>query len=356
MDFVQDGIDLVSIIIPHYKVDMTYLRQCIDSIILQTYQKLEIIIVDDGNTENIAEQIDKMALIDKRILVLHQKNQGVSAARNAAMEVARGEWIMFCDPDDWMVSDKVELLLNTAKENKADIAFGRFYKLVDDLDLVKDCDRKFIIDTPQKIDDLIKKLLLLDGIVKNNGMVFCLTVVWNCLYSRNILENVRFPDRMHPIEDEIFNLYALNNSKRIVFLGKKLHYYRNNAGIGVMRRFQPNTLYNFRYAEQERKRFVQERYGGREKYFEDAEIALRSIRIVTVLCRRYFFHNKNTESYLTRRIKLERYIYEEMPFFENIKIRDILDGGGNYKHVLLFYMIKKKVYFPLEICWHVIKR
>lgn len=349
---VTESMDLVSVIIPHYKVDMIYLRICLESIIAQTWQNLEIIIVDDGNEADMAVQIDKMALMDERISVLHQKNSGVSVARNAAMKAARGAWITFCDPDDWMSPDKVETLLSCAKKNRADIVFGRYHQLVNDKDLEQDCDREFVFEAGGGIEELIRKLLLINGIVQLEKMIFKLAVVWGGIYSRDILELVRFPERMHPVEDEIFNLYALKNARKVVFVGKKLHYYRNNAGIGVMRNFQANTLQNYQYAEWERQRFLEKRYGAAEKYFNSKEVAFRSLKILIILCKSYFFHSNNPESYRIRKTRLTKYIQENMPYFRNIRAKDILSEKDCLKYLCFWGMLKGKVYFPLELCWH----
>lgn len=359
MDFINiiqiENMDLVSIIIPHYKVDIVFLKECLDSIIAQTYHNLEIIIVDDGNEEDIARQIDVLTLEDKRIQVLHQKNQGVSVARNKALEKASGQWIMFCDPDDWMRLDKVEILLEIAKINKADIVFGRYYKLCNDMDLMKDCNKEFVFKEGAEIEKLIRKLLSINGMLELDGMQFKLAVVWNGIYARHILTDVRFPDKMHPIEDEIFNLYAFSKAKKIIFLGKKLHYYRNNSGIGVMRNFQSNTLHNYQYGEQERIKFIDKQYGKIEKYFNSKEMTLRSLRILIILCKSYFFNSMNPDSYIIRKKKLQKYIHDNMPFFENMKMRTICSNGIQFKYLLFSFLIKVRIYFPLEICWSMLK-
>lgn len=346
------SMDLISVIIPHYKVDMIYLRACLESIVAQTWQNFEVIIVDDGNEAGMAAQIDELSLMDERISVLHQKNSGVSVARNTAMESAKGEWITFCDPDDWMFQDKLELLLSCAKKNQADIVFGRYHQLVNDKDLEEDRGKEFIFEAGDGVEELIRKLLLIDGIVQLEGMIFKLAVVWSGVYSRKILEQIRFPEGMHPVEDEIFNLYALKNARKVVFLGKKLHYYRNNAGIGVMRNFQKNTLWNYQYAERERQRFIQKQYGSVKKYFSVKETAFRSLKILLILCKSYFFHNGNSEPYRIRKEKLTKYIQQNMSYFANIKMKDILSGSGSIKYICFWGLLKVKVYFPLELCWH----
>ena len=111
--------DKVSIIVPIYKVE-AYLQRCVDSLTGQTYPCLEIILVDDGSPDASGELCDKLAEQDDRIIVIHQTNQGVSAARNHGLDAMSGDWVCFCDGDDWYEADYVEKMLRCAKEEKAD--------------------------------------------------------------------------------------------------------------------------------------------------------------------------------------------------------------------------------------------
>ena len=112
---------LVTVIVPVFNVE-EYLEKCIKSIICQTYSKLEIIIVDDGSTDNSPKICDKWSLVDKRIQVIHKENGGLSDARNTALKIAKGNYISFVDSDDWLDQYFVETLLKILIEENADIA------------------------------------------------------------------------------------------------------------------------------------------------------------------------------------------------------------------------------------------
>ena len=115
--------ELVSIIIPIYNVEK-YLTKCIESVINQTYKNLEIILVNDGSTDNSKEIIDKYSLIDSRIKVINKKNGGLSEARNAGIEIAKGDYIGFLDSDDWIELNMYEKLYKYIKqENTYHILF-----------------------------------------------------------------------------------------------------------------------------------------------------------------------------------------------------------------------------------------
>ena len=114
----------ISVIIPVYKVEQ-YIRQCLDSVIGQTYQNLEIILVDDGSPDGCGMICDEYAKKDSRVIVVHQENQGVSVARNVGIEMATGEWIMFVDPDDWLELECCEKVIECVFSKPWDIVYFR---------------------------------------------------------------------------------------------------------------------------------------------------------------------------------------------------------------------------------------
>nr|WP_223225772.1 glycosyltransferase [Lactobacillus gasseri] len=121
----------VSVIIPVYN-DEKYLRQCVDSVLAQTYSDLEIILVDDGSTDHTPEICEKYREKYDQIRVLHKKNGGVGSSRNAGLAIATGEYVLFVDHDDWLDKHHIEDLYNLAVKNKADIAAGNFNIFYDD--------------------------------------------------------------------------------------------------------------------------------------------------------------------------------------------------------------------------------
>lgn len=125
------GDPTISIVVPIYKVE-PYLRQCLDSIVEQTYQNLEIILVDDGSPDNCGAICDEYAARDERIRVIHKENGGVSSARNIGLAAAAGEWLGWVDGDDWIEPDMYEYMLRNALEQNADVAVcGRMERYPD---------------------------------------------------------------------------------------------------------------------------------------------------------------------------------------------------------------------------------
>ena len=120
-------IDKVSIIVPVYNIE-NYIRVCVESILAQTYESFELILVDDGSKDNSGILCDEYAAIDSRVKVIHKENGGVSSARNTGLQQAKGKWIMYVDGDDWIEPDMIESLIETAKATEADLVFGDFIK------------------------------------------------------------------------------------------------------------------------------------------------------------------------------------------------------------------------------------
>ena len=173
---------LISVIVPVYKVEQ-YLPKCVESILAQTYTNLEILLVDDGSPDNCGAICEEYARKDPRIKVIHKENGGLSSARNAALDIARGEYIGFVDSDDWIQPEMYETLLSGIKKNDADMAYGGRY------DVDGNTGEKTIGLCPQK-EECISGMEML-------GRVFvwdhCDSAAWDKLYHRSLFEQIRYP-------------------------------------------------------------------------------------------------------------------------------------------------------------------
>ena len=124
--------DLVSIIVPVYDAEQ-FLDRCIESALHQTYQNLEIVLVDDGSPDRCGDICDRHAKEDNRIVVIHQENAGPSAARNTGLDAAKGDFIYFLDSDDYIDLNTISVLVDTAKNEDADIVISGHYRDKDDV-------------------------------------------------------------------------------------------------------------------------------------------------------------------------------------------------------------------------------
>lgn len=202
--------ELISVIVPVYKVE-PYLDKCISSIVNQTYKNLEIILVDDGSPDNCPAMCDAWAEKDSRIRVLHQRNQGGGAARNAGLDLTSGSLIAFVDSDDYIAPDMYAHLYELLKSG-ADIAECSYVEVAGN-DAVFACGYETRSYTAQEamaehIQDRVFRQL-----------------IWNKLYRRQMADGVRFPANKK-IDDEFFTYRALGNANTLIHSTKVCYAYR----------------------------------------------------------------------------------------------------------------------------------
>ena len=205
---------VISVIVPIYGVEK-YLAECIESIINQTYTKLEVILVDDGSPDSCGAICDKYAQMDSRIIVVHKKNGGAASARNAGLRIASGAYITFVDGDDYLEPDAYEKMLEALTDNDAEIVQGRM------------------------------KIVYVDGteVLDGHNETVCYTTVeylsrfledWTCplcpekLFRSHVLSGVFFEEG-HWIDDEFFTYQGVMNAGKIVCIPAVVYNYRQRA-------------------------------------------------------------------------------------------------------------------------------
>lgn len=221
---------LVSIIIPAYNVE-SYIKDCITSIQQQTYSHIEIIPVNDGSTDTSGAIIDSMARDDTRIHPIHQKNSGVSAARNAGIEAAKGEWVVFVDGDDYLASDYVTYMLHLAQETGAELCCS-----------LNCFTRK---DEPQTSQESIRTLSPAEAIVL---FLSPRTLIgsWNKIYKRDILiqQALRFSTDFAYGEGLLFYSQYAQYCTRVGVGNRKVYYYRRDVTTSATTKVNPAKLVN----------------------------------------------------------------------------------------------------------------
>lgn len=213
--------DLISIVVPIYHVEK-YLNRCLESILQQTYSNLEIILVDDGSDDKCPEMCDEFAKVDHRIKVIHQKNGGLSVARNAGIDVATGKYIAFVDSDDCISEHYLEFLFRAIDETKADIAQCNYTEFNDDF--IPIYARNYAIP---KIWD--KMQALRSQVISCTNIIS--TVAWNKLYDISLFKDIRYtPGKLH--EDEFTTYRLFDKATSIAYLDIPLYgYFQNQSGI-----------------------------------------------------------------------------------------------------------------------------
>lgn len=235
----------VSIVVPIYNVEQ-YLCTCIDTLLAQTLQDIEIILVNDGATDKSPTICDTYASQDSRIIVIHKENGGLSDARNAGIEVAQGEYIAFLDSDDWVESHFYQYLYELIQKTGADIA---------QCDYIEAYTENVKINFKEPIKESmytgVEALSLLYGkeYVKT-------VVVWNKLYHRNLFKHIRYPKgKVH--EDEFTTYKVIHQAKQLVNSNVPMVYYRQREGSIMAQGFNEKRLHVLEAWKEKRDYFKQ---------------------------------------------------------------------------------------------------
>ena len=200
---------LISVILPIYNIE-TYLSKCMESVINQTYDNLEIIMVDDGSTDNSASMCDDFKMVDKRIVVFHKSNGGLSDARNYGIERANGEFITCIDPDDYVDLDYVEYLLCLARKYRTKMSICQ-HRVVYDNGAIKENGSKG--DENISTENCLQRMLYHDVID---------TSAWAKLYYRNLFVTVEYPKGK--LFEDIGTTYALMMQCKSIAVGYESKY------------------------------------------------------------------------------------------------------------------------------------
>ncbi len=215
--------DKVTVVIPIYNVER-FLKEAIDSAINQTYKNIEIILVDDGSTDNSGNICDEYVKLDNRIKVIHKENGGLSTARNAALEVYTGKYIMFLDSDDFLELDAVEKMYNKIEEKNADYVIGNYINATEEGEKWE----KPVFDL-EKYKEF--KLSITDY---KNSFYIMNSSVCNKIFRKEFLDklNIRFIEGL-PAEDAIFTTYCFMHSDNVYYTQAIVFNYRQRKGGSI---------------------------------------------------------------------------------------------------------------------------
>lgn len=219
----------ISIIVPIYNTK-DFLAKCIKSLMAQTYKNIEIILVNDGSTDDSLSICKKFAELDDRIIVINKSNGGVSSARNKGIEIATGDFLGFVDSDDYISPLMYEKLIHAIKEFNADIAECGYINVSSDYNKIN---TKLLNKSFVKGKDQCRKKYL----SKSN------TTNFNCnkLYRRSILDGVRY-EKLHFSEDYVFNAKVFSNCNKYASIDQSLYYYVNHKESVTSEKFSIKKL------------------------------------------------------------------------------------------------------------------
>ena len=242
-------LDLISVIVPVYNVEK-YLRRCIDSILNQTYQNLEIILIDDGSTDNSGAICDEYIKKDNRILVIHQENKGLAGARNSGLDIAKGKYIGCVDSDDYIHPEMYERLYNLIVSTNTDMAVCGYHPIYSsDYKLYPMGDADIEIHTnTEAMEKLYEPFCQIYWVE-----------AWNKLYSRWIFDKIRYPEGIN-FEDNYIYHRILETVKTIVYTHERLLYYYQREDSIMRENYSLKKLDELKSYEDRAKFFEQKGY------------------------------------------------------------------------------------------------
>lgn len=230
--------DLITVIIPIYNVG-TYVEATIKSLLAQSYKNIEIILVDDGSTDDSGGVCDKYAERDKRIKVIHKANGGVSSARNVGLEEAKGEYVAFVDGDDIVSADYIKSLYEMLKENDVDMSVQVYYNM-------------FSAKKEKSVTENIDRVMSANEFMEFEILGCRDTSVYVKLYRLEIIQsyNIRFDENITNLEDMLFLFQYLSKCNRVFYDTNQVNYYRTIRRDGVVfSKFQEHKLTAFKARE-----------------------------------------------------------------------------------------------------------
>lgn len=221
----------ISVIVPVYNTE-NWLRECVDSILSQTYCNLEILLIDDGSTDSSPALCDSYAQNHPQIKVCHQPNQGLSAARNTGLDMATGNYIFFLDSDDFLEPNALETMYHTLTDNDADLVIGAYRR-------ISATGETLAIDNfPYSSKTTIISEKDLWQISPHSAVAI---VAWSKLYPRHLWDKVRFPvGKIH--EDNAVLHHITKQCQKIIYLNQVIINYRSTPGSIINRPFRLSNL------------------------------------------------------------------------------------------------------------------
>ncbi|HAJ97912.1 MAG TPA: hypothetical protein DCO72_09275 [Ruminococcus sp.] len=207
---------LVSVIVPTYNTPKNYFKQCIESLANQSYQNLEILVIDDGSEKKFADYCDELTAQypERKFKVFHRKNSGVSASRNFGIEQAKGEYLLFVDSDDIVGKYYAETLLSVILKYRTDIAKCGFQRFTESNQLSGKDNKPSGEMYYQEKEEIFKG--------------FYSSYLWDKIFSKSVFQSIRFPEKLTMCEDVLFISTLLNKNPVCPAVAEPLYFYRIN--------------------------------------------------------------------------------------------------------------------------------
>ena len=297
--------ELISVIIPVYNVEK-YLNKCLDSVISQTYNNIEIILIDDGSPDKCGVICDEYSKKDKRIKVIHKNNEGVSIARNLGIEKAKGEYITFIDSDDYVEKNYIETLYKMCKKNNSDMSICG---TIDVNETGK------IVSESKKINKNMTNVEALQELLEEKHFN---NVVWAKLYKLSLLDNIKFKENIKIAEDIDVIYKVLDKTTKVSIDTNNILYYYRIRKNSVTQRGYNNDWKKAIEIIGKMTNYIIEKYPKLKKYAIKRYIKINVFCICQIL--KYGEHME--EIYILKKniLKYKKYKYYKFKVIDKIKI------------------------------------
>ena len=266
---------LISVIIPVYNVEQ-HLRKCLDSVVAQTFRDIEIICIDDGSTDSSPQILREFAAKDERIKIISQTNKGLSVARNVGLEQATAAHISYVDSDDFIHEKFLETLFSVAQKFDADIVGCDFLKIYSDEELPP-----YEAVEPKEYSPALDVLLNRKNFIHFN--------VWNKLYKREVIRDIKFVDGIY-FEDWVYNSCVFAEARSFVWVNEKLYGYRISENSIMRSKFNRKKLDDYVEGIRQVRKFYKEKHPDLWRMMRETRIA-RTVKMLMNSTRRV--HNKD---------------------------------------------------------------
>ncbi|KRL05800.1 glycosyltransferase family 2 protein [Liquorilactobacillus oeni] len=336
--------ELVSLILPVFNIKEESLENCITSLENQTYNNIEIILVDDGSTNNAYELCQHYADKDARVKVISQKNAGVSVARNNGLKKSHGSYIGFIDPDDWVAETYVADLLRALQTSNADFVISDCIVSYNH----HDKNNRFLDIAESDLTGDKKNLLLYQLVGKKICEYYppeiAAGVPWAKLFKKSFIEKnkLTFIPGMRRMQDNIFCLYAIECAAKIHYLPKKLYYYRKEEGSASFK-YSAKIVENF-------ERYFDETFKFLDTFHKEAimysALYMKELTSFNSFLGQYYFHPSNSSSYSDIRKQLNVLLNTKR--YQEALSKIDYHLLNNQEKVFVF-CLKHKLYFALKI-------
>lgn len=327
----------VSVIVPVYNCQK-YLKNCVKSILEQKNINIEIVLINDGSTDESGRICEQLKEMNKNIVVIHQKNAGAGAARNAGIKVSKGKYIGFTDADDWIENDMYSIMFKDAESEQCDMVICRFYEHLDNGRCIKSWSafEDKTVFNKDTIKHILIPLMVAPDVEKNYSHVIAVPM-WAKLFNREfLLKNDIAFDEYKNGQDAIFSLLATSYAENIIYSDKCLYHYKSDRGATLSRKYSASRYIRQQKTQRRKIEIIKSKGLYTEELTDRFQQETRH-HVFFMLRMIFSKYNKTTGKEKINEANKFLDSIELKKIFSNIKLRKL-----SFQQAVLYWLIKHK--------------